>query len=137
MSPELAASCTCPELLRACLIYIDDYGGNLLCEDAKATLEPVRVFARGSGRDVCAAPSMDVWAVGVLVFELLRTGQEALFGSKREVRGRADADVRLYRPPLPLIAFATQSHFTGSLFDTPTDIQQPCPAFLHPPHAAN
>ena len=86
VSPELSASCTCPELLRACFIYIDDYGGSFLCDDAKATLVPVRKFARGSGRDVCAAPSMDVWAVAVLAFELLRTEQVALFGSKIEVR---------------------------------------------------
>jgi hypothetical protein len=92
VSPDIAASCTCPELLRACLIYVDDYGGNLLSESSKALLEPLRSFARGAGRDVCAAPSMDIWAAAVLSFELMRTagGEEgkegvALFGSKMEV----------------------------------------------------
>lgn len=93
VSPDIAASCTCPELLRACLIYVDDYGGNLLSDSSKAMLEPLRSFARGAGRDVCAAPSMDIWAAAVLTFELMRTpggeegkdGSVALFGSKMEV----------------------------------------------------
>ncbi len=92
MSPDVAASCTCPELLRSCLIYINDFGGNLLSESAEVILGPLKAFVQGSrGRDVCASPSMDVWAAAVLAFELLRSpgGMDgpALFASKHEVRG--------------------------------------------------
>jgi len=90
ISPEIAACCTCPELLRACLLYINDYGGSLLSDDARAMLEPLRQWCRRGGGAVCAAASMDVWALAVVAFELLRgpggEGGLALFGGKMEVR---------------------------------------------------
>ncbi len=89
VSPEIAAASTCPELLHACLIYVDDYGGKTLSDSAKATLEPLRAFASSNGRHVCAMPYMDVWAAAVIVFELMRfpggEGGVALFGSKMQV----------------------------------------------------
>ncbi len=53
-------------------------------------LGPLKTFAQTScNRDVCASPSMDMWAVAVLAFELLRSpgGKEgvALFANKQEV----------------------------------------------------
>jgi hypothetical protein len=91
ISPDIAAASTCPELLRACIIYIIDFGGNLLSESAHLMLDPLKNFARdSSGRDVCASPSMDIWAAAVVAFELMRDPEglqgAALFGSKKEVR---------------------------------------------------
>jgi hypothetical protein len=79
--------------LRACLIYIIDFGGNLLSESAHLMLDPLKAFARdSSGRDVCASPSMDIWAAAVVAFELLRDPEglqgAAMFGSKNEARNR-------------------------------------------------
>jgi hypothetical protein len=50
ISPDIAASSSSPELLRACLIFIDDYGGKIMSDCLKTTLAPLRTFARGSNR---------------------------------------------------------------------------------------
>jgi hypothetical protein len=68
---------------------IYDFGGGLLSDTAKATMESLKGLPHCNGREIRAAPSIDMWSAGVLAFELLRSdgveGAGSLFGSKFEV----------------------------------------------------